>query len=274
MRFPPNGLAARLPATVALARHGGPAWRHSGGTVWRHGGTAWRQLCHWRHSLAATVPLAAQLGGNCATGGTAALTGGTGQESGSWNRDSWEFHSFYEKEWNSTQKEWNGFPRLGSEEEWNSTKKKWNPWERVEGRVEDSTLSRFVDIKRSGRKSGKRVEESGIPLKKSGMNQWNGVARKRVEEDSVWLLDGWIIRFARFSQGITMLMLWDGAWGSVISQSPARGCVDRRCACRRERARVAAVERERTLLHSTITAVHFLLRRVWVRTGHRNWTCR
>eukprot|EP00665_Eupelagonemidae_sp_cell47_P014858 gene14858-biopygen1080 len=77
------GGTASQPGGTAARRHGVAARRHDLAAVWRHGGTAWRHLCHWRHSLAATVPLAAQLGGNCATGGTAALTGGTGQESGS-----------------------------------------------------------------------------------------------------------------------------------------------------------------------------------------------
>ena len=40
--------------------------------------------------------------------------------------------------------------------------------------------------RKSGRKSGKKSgKKSGIPLKKSGINQWNGVARKRVERRMV-----------------------------------------------------------------------------------------
>ena len=41
--------------------------------------------------------------------------------------------------------------------------------------------------KRVGKRVGKEWGKSGIPLKKSGINQWNGVARKRVENSIVWL---------------------------------------------------------------------------------------
>eukprot|EP00665_Eupelagonemidae_sp_cell47_P013292 gene13292-biopygen12501 len=70
-----GSMAARRRKTVArrhrtaARRHGGTIWRHS----WRHGGTISQHGCRHGGTVAArTGRQATQLGGNCATGGTAA----------------------------------------------------------------------------------------------------------------------------------------------------------------------------------------------------------